>query len=146
MVLQVCKGVTKAGGPCKNLGRYTGFCKIHKPCSDCPICYEPINKKDSKITACKHEFHKTCLEKWLETKHTCPICRYALKEEVRTAHGVGQILTTEQISQFLQEHVHTNWTPGSALALIPHRSQNRQPTLIVALEDVGHWGVRYTLF
>lgn len=30
---------------------------------------------------CGHEFHKKCIEKWLETSTSCPICRKECKRK-----------------------------------------------------------------
>jgi len=40
----------------------------------CSICLTDItiNKKE---LSCKHKYHKACIDKWLENKTTCPICR-----------------------------------------------------------------------
>ncbi len=42
----------------------------------CPICTEDFESSDD-ITAlpCNHIFHTICIDKWLETSNTCPICR-----------------------------------------------------------------------
>ena len=85
MTLPICKGVTKAGTACTYRGRHEGFCKIHAPkkLEDCPICYEEITEKTSTTTRCKHVFHKTCLERWMEEKTNCPMCR----ENIRPTTG-----------------------------------------------------------
>ena len=47
-----------------------------EPYDECPICYEPVNPTDrrkSVITACKHVFHKKCINQVHTGK--CPICR-----------------------------------------------------------------------
>lgn len=59
-----------------------------RPGTDCPICYESIErKKDAFITCCGHGYHKICLfnylkSKWTTTKYTsvarCPICRCSI--------------------------------------------------------------------
>ena len=56
------------------------WCKFHRPLETCSICYEVVEKGVNKITACNHEFHRKCLEKWLETNNTCPLCRFKLYE------------------------------------------------------------------
>ena len=93
MTLPICKGVTKSGKPCSYRGRHNGYCKIHaapgtlcdsgKNMGDCPICYEEITKGTSTTTRCKHVFHKACLERWMEEKTTCPMCR----ENIRPTTG-----------------------------------------------------------
>ena len=77
MTLPICPAVTKSGKPCTYRGRHDGYCKFHVPkkLGDCPICYEEITTETSKITRCKHAFHKTCLERWMEENPTCPLCR-----------------------------------------------------------------------
>ncbi len=81
----MCQGVTKAGTHCSYRGRHNGYCKIHadKKLGDCPICYEEVTKGTSTTTRCKHVFHKACLERWMEEKPTCPMCR----ENIRPTTG-----------------------------------------------------------
>ena len=47
----------------------------------CPICLEYITKNSISryINVCLHEFHYTCIEKWLSHNITCPVCRYNIK-------------------------------------------------------------------
>lgn len=40
----------------------------------CVICMDDITSEPHK-THCNHYFHKKCLEKWLERKKNCPLCR-----------------------------------------------------------------------
>ncbi|KAM3329067.1 hypothetical protein ACQJBY_026248 [Aegilops geniculata] len=46
----------------------------------CPICFgqEEAAATAWKETACGHSFHGRCVERWLETKGTCPMCRRQL--------------------------------------------------------------------
>lgn len=43
----------------------------------CPICMEEYVETDRiiKVSACKHCFHKQCLQRWLQVDRTCPLCR-----------------------------------------------------------------------
>lgn len=43
----------------------------------CPICYEEFEGRSICINLiyCGHIFHDDCLEKWIESKVTCPVCR-----------------------------------------------------------------------
>lgn len=47
----------------------------------CPICYEPFSQQAlaARFTCCNHEFHASCLHKWLlDQSDTCPMCRVEL--------------------------------------------------------------------
>ncbi|KAG2441255.1 hypothetical protein HYH02_010098 [Chlamydomonas schloesseri] len=48
-------------------------------CTVCLCEYE----EGERITQlpCKHDFHSTCINKWLQTHYTCPICRVSLLPE-----------------------------------------------------------------
>jgi len=50
--------------------------KIQNEKKDCPICLGSIDN-DLILTICQHNFHKECLESWLnESQHSdCPLCR-----------------------------------------------------------------------
>ncbi|KAJ3104446.1 hypothetical protein HDU97_009231 [Phlyctochytrium planicorne] len=57
---------------------------------DCAICFSsvfpdgfpatptPAIRLSYMFTPCRHIFHSTCLEKWMEVKFECPICRFEL--------------------------------------------------------------------
>jgi hypothetical protein len=45
---------------------------LQNPCS---ICLEPITADKVQCCSCGHCFHAKCIQKWLETKTTCPNCR-----------------------------------------------------------------------
>jgi Ring finger domain len=52
------------------------------PC--CPICKELLEKRDVlvQLPLCIHCFHKECIEAWLPSKLTCPVCRRRVDMEV----------------------------------------------------------------
>ncbi|TCD65376.1 hypothetical protein EIP91_002740 [Steccherinum ochraceum] len=43
----------------------------------CPICLDDYEPSDPvlKVPKCSHWFHKDCLEQWLGSASTCPVCR-----------------------------------------------------------------------
>lgn len=44
--------------------------------SECPICYEAINKDTGISTlACSHSYHLKCIATWLSNNDSCPCCR-----------------------------------------------------------------------
>lgn len=50
--------------------------------NECIICFCPFNENDNYvIDKCKHHFHKSCLETWLNNASYCPICRVHIDED-----------------------------------------------------------------
>lgn len=61
--------------------------------TSCPICLEAIDDATEALempctasaaniaTSVSHVFHKECLLKWLGTRATCPVCRYAVPSQ-----------------------------------------------------------------
>ncbi|GIX81291.1 hypothetical protein CDAR_12831 [Caerostris darwini] len=48
--------------------------KLLKQHPTCPICLQPM--WNPKKTVCNHQFHKSCIRRWMETGNdTCPMCR-----------------------------------------------------------------------
>ncbi|KAL1209602.1 E3 ubiquitin-protein ligase ATL59 [Cardamine amara subsp. amara] len=52
--------------------------------SRCSVCLENYQEgeKLQQIPACGHAFHKTCIDTWLTSKTTCPLCRVSLTPRV----------------------------------------------------------------
>lgn len=67
-----CKNGCGAGG-----GGGAGGCSSSLDCCVC-LCRFEAEEEVSELS-CKHFFHKGCLEKWFDNKHsTCPLCRSIL--------------------------------------------------------------------
>ncbi|CAO3634949.1 unnamed protein product [Mucor hiemalis] len=47
------------------------------PIDECIICLEEYSEGEIiRTLPCKHLFHSTCIQAWLNRKHFCPICKY----------------------------------------------------------------------
>ena len=46
--------------------------------SECTICLVQYTEETKKTTECHHIFHQECLDKWLQTNNSCPLCRTEL--------------------------------------------------------------------
>ncbi|CAJ1978192.1 unnamed protein product [Sphenostylis stenocarpa] len=46
-------------------------------CSVCLLDYQPEDRLQQ-IPACGHTFHMSCIDLWLATHTTCPLCRFSL--------------------------------------------------------------------
>ncbi|KAL3641923.1 hypothetical protein CASFOL_012738 [Castilleja foliolosa] len=49
----------------------------HESPIDCSICLDEISSGAEGLT-CGHVFHEDCINKWLKTSHSCPVCRYQM--------------------------------------------------------------------
>ena len=49
--------------------------------NSCVICLDSIERKNFiYLCPCKHnQFHKQCVEMWIEMKNECPLCRGKIK-------------------------------------------------------------------
>jgi len=56
--------------------------KLEETNRKCMICLDEFISKE-KVTAlpCVHFFHPKCIQKWVEKKNECPICKFVLTEE-----------------------------------------------------------------
>ncbi|KAL6641426.1 hypothetical protein ACP70R_019607 [Stipagrostis hirtigluma subsp. patula] len=74
----------------------TGAAKKGLPEVDCPVCLEPFADDDGVrvVPACGHLYHAPCIDRWLDVRNSCPVCRCAVAcyygERARgVAVGVG---------------------------------------------------------
>lgn len=68
----------------------------------CMICLENIHsnarckEEEERVLKCRHAFHSECIERWLELKHNCPLCRDRVNadtpEAPRPQMSVAEIL------------------------------------------------------
>ncbi|XP_067393823.1 E3 ubiquitin-protein ligase RNF43 [Emydura macquarii macquarii] len=43
----------------------------------CAVCLEEFSEgQELRIISCAHEFHRECVDPWLEQHHTCPLCMF----------------------------------------------------------------------
>jgi len=61
-----------------DIGRWSEEGKVASNCIDrCLICLDDYDPDDDlRVMSCKHFFHKTCVDKWLQIgRNNCPACR-----------------------------------------------------------------------
>jgi hypothetical protein len=53
----------------------------------CAICREVLEHGEncSEVSDCRHLFHRNCIDEWLKSKTTCPMCRGDVVERVSAA-------------------------------------------------------------
>ncbi|XP_004501166.1 E3 ubiquitin-protein ligase ATL42-like [Cicer arietinum] len=49
---------------------------------ECTVCLSRFEDEEilRLLPKCKHAFHMNCIDKWLESHSTCPLCRYKVEE------------------------------------------------------------------
>jgi hypothetical protein len=65
---------------------------------ECIICMTPITSPGHQLE-CGHEFHATCIAKWLERTPSCPLCRQLHNEHpelIRIRH-IADLLVSENM-------------------------------------------------
>jgi E3 ubiquitin-protein ligase ATL4 len=74
----------------------TSMAKLPKSSLDCAVCCEPFSPDAllRLLPACCHAFHKPCVDTWLKSNPSCPLCRSsitlphpALPESIRLELG-----------------------------------------------------------
>jgi hypothetical protein len=63
---------------------------------DCPICLQDDDTAAWKETPCGHRFHGRCVERWLQAKGSCPMCRSQLVATIPTAAATSTAPEMEQ--------------------------------------------------
>jgi len=65
---------------------------------DCSICFELMESKETVQceTTCKNQFHKECIEHWLEYGNkTCPLCRTEWNKEMESKEEIVEMNAIE---------------------------------------------------
>jgi hypothetical protein len=76
----------------------------------CPICLEKFDN-DTEALLCGHVFHTVCLNIWLATSNTCPICRTTVNgaPPPRRNTSDDDVLTQEVLSALYNQLEGTNF-------------------------------------
>ena len=62
----------------------------------CSICLDEISTHDKAVTTpCMHEYHHTCISKWLTMKQECPLCKSSVLSVLYNIHDDGSFLERE---------------------------------------------------
>ncbi|CAN4116105.1 unnamed protein product [Withania somnifera] len=50
------------------------------PVNECPVCLTAFVEGEEvrQLMTCKHMYHFTCIDKWLCSKSSCPVCRVSV--------------------------------------------------------------------
>lgn len=108
----------------------------------CSICHNSL--EGSGLSApfkCKHEFHSGCINRWLENRSTCPLCRQELdrvtiNNEFVWAAAEGN---QEQVEQMLRDGADVNSidTSGDTALMLSSFGNGGNPEMIRILLNAG---------
>jgi hypothetical protein len=91
----------------------------------CPICSEDYTVTESVLRLpCTHVYHQNCVMPWLESKKTCPICRYELKNEVPPKEEID-LFSSEELKSRIHEHIEIDD------AIMEHETRSRSQIFFI---------------
>ncbi|NXG45750.1 RNF43 ligase, partial [Psilopogon haemacephalus] len=88
----------------------------------CAICLEEFSDgQELRIISCSHEFHRDCVDPWLQQHHTCPLCMFNIlaRDSVDQATAAGSRLAPRDMEPGRRLHLFRQH-PGHALYHLPH--------------------------
>jgi len=110
----------------------------------CPVCSEDyvVGEVVTKLP-CSHIFHRPCVLPWLETRRTCPICRFELTDSIPTVQELVKLQESDLIEQLKalditeEAGVKTNMELAHDLhlALIRKREEEDEADTLAAEEE-----------
>jgi len=69
---------------------------LDKSADNCSICLEALAEQPKKLS-CGHNFHSRCIDPWLSTNITCPLCRKKVAKPKTTVGNIGNGITRQLI-------------------------------------------------
>ncbi|KFW00995.1 E3 ubiquitin-protein ligase RNF43, partial [Eurypyga helias] len=93
----------------------------------CAICLEEFSEgQELRIISCSHEFHRECVDPWLQQHHTCPLCMFNIlaRDSVDRAMASGSRLVPRDMEPGRRLHLFRQH-PGHALYHLPHAYPQR---------------------
>ncbi|NWW82207.1 RNF43 ligase, partial [Climacteris rufus] len=88
----------------------------------CAICLEEFSEgQELRIISCSHEFHRECVDPWLQQHHTCPLCMFNIlaRDSGDQATAASSRLVPQDMEPGRRLHLFRQH-PGHALYHLPH--------------------------
>ncbi|NXY37726.1 RNF43 ligase, partial [Pomatorhinus ruficollis] len=93
----------------------------------CAICLEEFSEgQELRIISCSHEFHRECVDPWLQQHHTCPLCMFNILARASgdQAMAASSRLVPQDMEPGRRLHLFRQH-PGHALYHLPHAYPQR---------------------
>uniref|UniRef100_A0A9L0IH29 E3 ubiquitin-protein ligase RNF43 n=1 Tax=Equus asinus TaxID=9793 RepID=A0A9L0IH29_EQUAS len=98
----------------------------------CAICLEEFSEgQELRVISCFHEFHRACVDPWLQQHRTCPLCMFNIVEGDSFSQSLGPSRSYQEPGRRLhlirQHPGHAHYHLPAAYLLGPSRSAVAQP-------------------
>ncbi|XP_039363515.1 E3 ubiquitin-protein ligase RNF43 [Mauremys reevesii] len=92
----------------------------------CAICLEEFSEgQELRIISCSHEFHRECVDPWLQQHHTCPLCMFNIIEGAAFAQPAHLRQNSQDLEPGQRLHLFRQH-PGYALYHLPEAHPQRR--------------------
>uniref|UniRef100_A0A8C3FNM8 RING-type E3 ubiquitin transferase n=1 Tax=Chrysemys picta bellii TaxID=8478 RepID=A0A8C3FNM8_CHRPI len=92
----------------------------------CAICLEEFSEgQELRIISCSHEFHRECVDPWLQQHHTCPLCMFNIIEGAAFAQPAHLRQNSQDLEPGRRLHLFRQH-PGHALYHLPEAHPQRR--------------------
>ncbi|XP_004608689.2 E3 ubiquitin-protein ligase RNF43 [Sorex araneus] len=98
----------------------------------CAICLEEFSEgQELRVISCLHEFHRACVDPWLQQQRTCPLCMFNIVEGDSFSQSLGAPRSYQEPGRRLhlirQHPGHAHYHLPAAYLLGPSRSAAPRP-------------------
>jgi len=98
----------------------------------CAVCLDDFADGDVlRLLPCQHQMHKECVDPWLETHFTCPLCKHNILVPWRSPAEVAAAAAADDATVVVT---------GADIPLCvvsPSQQQQQQDGEYLAVEDIG---------
>ncbi|KAG6582503.1 RING-H2 finger protein ATL51, partial [Cucurbita argyrosperma subsp. argyrosperma] len=106
--------------------------------TDCSVCLSEFQENESLrlLPKCSHAFHLPCIDTWLKSHSTCPLCRSNISPTNLSPPPTQEILRTEHLNASALQYQHR--TNDTVVVVVVQDLQDltvRQETAVSGLEN-----------
>ncbi|KAK4435901.1 E3 ubiquitin-protein ligase ATL9 [Sesamum alatum] len=91
--------------------KFRELCLSSKENSQCTVCLSEYHEEDTLriLPLCRHSFHATCIDVWLQQHSTCPVCRISLRELPERKWFMQPMFSSAVRSQYTMQSVNAHY-------------------------------------
>lgn len=98
--------------------------------TDCPVCLSEFKENESLrlLPKCNHAFHLPCIDTWLKSHSSCPLCR----------SNINIIASTDSLPPQVPAHPSQETPPATNVSTLQYQHANDTILVVQDLEGVAH--------